>query len=242
MLEIFARIRFLPLLIFTASMVLTIKVGDIYQGVDGVLNGGFQVTEAQAQDGGAPVDPAPDAGAPAPAAADEGFGDEGFGDEGFGADEPSPQRVLSDDPTLLTQAEIDLLQQLAERRDALNMRERELSEREGLLAAAEARIETQFKEMQVLEATIKQLITTYDEQQKAKVDSLVKLYENMKPKDAAKIFEELEMETLLMVVSGMKERKLAPVMAKMNAERAREVTIELMQLRELPEPGSRAGG
>ena len=56
----------------------------------------------------------------------------------------------------------------------------------------------------------------------------------MKPKDAAKIFEELEMTTLLEVAERMKERKLAPVMAKMNPERAREITVELRDLRELP--------
>ena len=143
---------------------------------------------------------------------------------------------------MLTRAEIDLLQQLAQRRDALDARERELDEREGLLEAAESRIGTQFREMRVLEGTIKKLIQTHDEQRRAKINSLVKLYENMKPKDAAKIFEDLEMETLLAVVKGMKERKLAQVMAKMNPERARAVTIELMQLGQLPDPGSRPSG
>ena len=99
----------------------------------------------------------------------------------------SIRKVMADDPTLLTRAEIDLLQQLAQRRDALDARERELDEREGLLEAAESRIGTQFREMRVLEGTIKKLIQTHDEQRRAKINSLVKLYENMKPKDAAKI-------------------------------------------------------
>jgi len=36
----------------------------------------------------------------------------------------------------------------------------------------------------------------------------------------------------------MKERKLAPVMAKMNPDKAREVTVELRALRELPRAGA----
>jgi len=56
----------------------------------------------------------------------------------------------------------------------------------------------------------------------------------MKPKDAARIFEELEMGTLLEVAERMKERKLAPVMAELGPERAREMTVELRALRELP--------
>ena len=63
--------------------------------------------------------------------------------------------------------------------------------------------------------------------------SLVKIYENMKPKDAARIFEELEMATLLPVVERMGERRLAPVMADMNPAKARKITEELARLRQL---------
>ena len=64
----------------------------------------------------------------------------------------------------------------------------------------------------------------------------------MKPKKAAKIFQEQEMDTLLEVAERMKERKLAAIMAKLGAERAREVTVELRQLRELPKVGEQVGG
>ena len=247
MLEIFTKIRVLPILIFAATMLLTVKIGDIYHGVDGVLNGSLEVTGARAQQGADSAADDPRTPADAAVGGDSGkdagvAGDAGFGDESFADDGVDPQKVMADDPTLLTRAEIDLLQQLAQRRDALDARERELDEREGLLEAAESRIGTQFREMRVLEGTIKKLIQTHDEQRRAKINSLVKLYENMKPKDAAKIFEDLEMETLLAVVKGMKERKLAQVMAKMNPERARAVTIELMQLGQLPDPGSRPSG
>ena len=72
--------------------------------------------------------------------------------------------------------------------------------------------------------------------------SLVKIYENMKPKDAARIFEELDMDTLLSVAERMGERKLAPVMAKMNPIKAREVTVELSKLRDIPKSGENIGG
>ena len=56
---------------------------------------------------------------------------------------------------------------------------------------------------------------------------LVTIYETMKPKDAAKIFNELEMPVLLKVVSNMKEVKVAPVIASMDPAKARELSIEL---------------
>jgi flagellar motility protein MotE (MotC chaperone) len=64
----------------------------------------------------------------------------------------------------------------------------------------------------------------------------------MKPKDAARIFEELDMDTLLLVSERMKERKLAPIMAKMNPARATEITVELSRLRNLPNETNSSGG
>jgi flagellar motility protein MotE (MotC chaperone) len=151
-------------------------------------------------------------------------------------------KLITEDPTLLTQAEIELLQQLAERRRVLEAREQELEIRTGLLSAAEKRIDKKVEELKVLRETIAGLIKTFDSQQDAKLLSLVKIYENMKPKDAARIFEDMELETLLDVAERMKERKLAPIMAKMNPERAREMTVELARLRELPLVNKQTGG
>ena len=63
----------------------------------------------------------------------------------------------------------------------------------------------------------------------------------MKPKEAARIFEQLELPILLRVAERMKERKLAPVMAKMDTVKAKEMTVELTRLRELPEAGAPLG-
>ena len=71
---------------------------------------------------------------------------------------------------------------------------------------------------------------------------MCEIYENMKPKEAARIFEALEMDTLLEVAERMKERKLAPIMAKMHPEKARDMTVELSRLRRLPLVVQQAGG
>ena len=161
------------------------------------------------------------------------------------ADEDDPEavsRLVTNDPTLLTQAEIDLLQRLSDRRELLETQEKEMEMRDGLLQAAEERIDKKIAELKNFQSTIEKLIKTYDDQQVAKIQSLVKIYENMKPKDAARIFEELDMDTLLLVSERMKERKLAPIMAKMNPARATEITVELSRLRNLPNETNSSGG
>ena len=229
--RIFSRIRFLPLTIFAATLMLTVKIGDIWDGFDGHINGTIQVSEAIAQPAEEDAKPAAKDGQPAAG--------EKTAEQAVPAalkDEPQGQisKLITNDPTLLTPAEIDLLQQLAERRQVLESREQEFELRTGLLAAAESRIDKKVEELKVLRETISGLIKTFDAQQDAKLLSLVKIYENMKPKEAAKIFEELEMDTLLEVAERMKERKLAPIMAKMHPEKARDMTVELSRLRELP--------
>ncbi|MEE3050432.1 MAG: hypothetical protein VX535_02455 [Pseudomonadota bacterium] len=237
--RIFSRIRFLPLTIFAATLMLTVKIGDIWDGFDGLINGTIQVSEAIAQPAEEDAKPAAKDGQPAAG--------EKTAEQAVPAalkDEPQGQisKLITNDPTLLTPAEIDLLQQLAERRQVLESREQEFELRTGLLAAAESRIDKKVEELKVLRETISGLIKTFDAQQDAKLLSLVKIYENMKPKEAAKIFEELEMDTLLEVAERMKERKLAPIMAKMHPEKARDMTVELSRLRQLPPVGQQAGG
>lgn len=249
--KMFSRVRFLPLTIFAATLMLTVKLGDIWQGLGQALD----VAEAQAQiSQPATGMPAPAANSPAgqaPAAANAGTGTaapaSGSTKPAAGAamskaagkgGKTAADRLIVDDPTLLSPAEIEILQRLAARRDALDKRQRELDMREGLLKAAEQRINGKIQELKQLQGTIEQLTKKYDKHQEEKLARLVKIYQTMKPKDAARIFEKLDMSTLLDVAERMKERKLAPIMAAMDPKRAREVTVDLERRRQLPKAGS----
>ena len=240
-----SRMRFLPATIFAAALMLTVKVGTIWEGVGGLLDGTLSVAGAQAQQ---PKSFGPPADKPAAAQSGPAQAQQKDGGEAASTDNPTAPgaataaRLARDDPTLLTQAEIDLLQQLAERREILDSREQEMDIQSGLLKAAETRIDKKVKELKTLQAAIAKLIKSYDDQQNEKLQSLVKIYENMKPKDAARIFGELDMDTLLMVAERMKERKLAPIMAKMDPTKATEITVELSRLRQMPAVGDEGGG
>ncbi len=132
-----------------------------------------------------------------------------------------------------TQIEIDLLQSLSQRREEIDAWEKELEMRSNILAATEQRIEDKIAEMKGLKSEVEALMAQYNEQEDAKIRSLVKIYESMKPKDAARIFDEVDMPVLLMVIDRMSEKKVAPVLAKMSAKKAKEVTIQLAEQRKL---------
>jgi flagellar motility protein MotE (MotC chaperone) len=85
-----------------------------------------------------------------------------------------------------------------------------------------------------LRREIENLLQKQSEEEMARINSLVKIYQGMKPKDAARIFDTLDLDILVVVVSKMSERKLSPVLAAMNPERARTVTIMLAEQKQLP--------
>lgn len=138
-------------------------------------------------------------------------------------------------------AEVKTLQELSQRREALDKREQDLDTRDGMLQAGEKRLDEKIAELKDLQGKIQGLLKTYNDQENAKLKSLVKIYENMKPKDAAPIFEQLDMDTLLDIVERMKEAKVAPILAQVNPAKAKEITDELAQRRELSQAATKGG-
>ncbi|MET1026246.1 MAG: hypothetical protein ABWY00_03695 [Dongiaceae bacterium] len=146
------------------------------------------------------------------------------------------QRKVARDPFNYTDEEVDVLQQLAKRRQELDQRARQLDEREALVKAAEQRMEQKMAELRALQATVEDLLKQRNAADEQQLASLVKIYENMKPKAAAQVFEEMDMDVLLDVVSRMNERKVAPILAQVSPTKAKELTYELAERRQLPMP------
>jgi len=140
----------------------------------------------------------------------------------------------SNDVSKLSYSEIRLLQELAERRKILNKREKILDQREVLLKAAKQRLVEKQEELKKIKLDITKLLNLKDKEESQRINRLVSIYSNMKPKDAATIFNELDMTVLLDVMQTMKERKVAPIIAAMNAKRARQLTQQLAKRLTLP--------
>jgi flagellar motility protein MotE (MotC chaperone) len=122
--------------------------------------------------------------------------------------------------------EIKLLQNLSQRRKEIEQKTEDLNLKEKLLKATEVQVNSKVSELKALKLEVEGLLAQYNEKENQKLMSLVKIYESMKPQDAAKIFDALDMPILLQVISNMKEAKVAPILSKMDPNRAREVSIE----------------
>lgn len=145
-----------------------------------------------------------------------------------------PWRASVDEDPAYTEIKMEMFEDLSERRRELEEWENQLQAREALLRATEQELDKKYQELSRLREEIEKLLDQQSEEESARTRSLVKIYEGMKAKDAARIFDTLDLDVLVSVVSGMSERKLAPILAEMNPERARTVTIMLAERNALP--------
>ncbi len=209
--------RLLPVVMLVIAALIIFKVAE-HTFTQDAPGGGAQAQEAETPPGDTP-DPAMEEEVLDP----EATGEFDRQDDDSTENEETVQREF-------TAAEREVLESLLVRRQQLEEREREVQLREKLLEAAEKRVEERITELKTIEGRIEQSFGKQEEERKAQLQNLVGMYENMKPKEAARIFDRLDMNVLLGVVQQMKTRKMAPILAKMDATVAQRLTVELAKL------------
>jgi len=130
-----------------------------------------------------------------------------------------------------------LLQRLAERRQELEKRQNELDMRDTLLKAAEQRLETKINDLRDAEARMVAATQASEDAEKSRLKNLVTMYENMKPKDAAKIFDRLDLKLATEVARLIQPRRMSDIMAQMTPESAQRLTVELASTHSPARPG-----
>jgi flagellar motility protein MotE (MotC chaperone) len=137
------------------------------------------------------------------------------------------ETIVAQAPQQVSPTERAVLERLQERRQELETRSREVDIRESLLKAAEKRIESKVDEMKGVETRISAAAQQKEEADNARFKSIVTMYENMKPKDAGRIFDRLDMSVLIEVASRIKPQKMSDILAQMSGEAAEKLTVEL---------------
>jgi flagellar motility protein MotE (MotC chaperone) len=141
---------------------------------------------------------------------------------------PPDGTVLFPDPAQpISASERALLERLQARRQELEARAREIDIRENLLKSAEKRIEGRVEELKGVEARIATKTEQKNEAEVARFKGLITMYEGMKPKDAAKVFDRLEMPVLIEIASQIAPRKMSDILGLMSPEAAERLTVEL---------------
>lgn len=213
------KFRLIPIIIFFMFLMLTFRLKGLFVSFTEMENPLFTNTKAIASDPNAKSSPKETELIP------------------FGA-EYSPGYLLTESEQLekekkklenFSQAELEVLQSLAKRREEIEAREKQLEQQVALLRAAEGQIEQKINALKNYEKNIKILLGEYDKKEQERLQGLVDLYTKMKPKDAAIIFDELEMNILITLFERMRTQNAAAILSAMTPEKARALTIELAE-------------
>ncbi len=222
----FRNIRVIPVVLVAVAGLATLKVAGL------VINGGYvfdykpnQTKKSWAQENlnfptgrddpditgsthGAPKEP------PKPAAPETKM----EGGTPVKIDETQPQ---------VSASERAILERLQARRQEIEARQREIDIRESLLKSAEKRIENKVEEMKAVETRISATQAEQKAAEAQRMKGLVTMYEGMKPKDAARVFDRLEMGVLIEIASAIAPRKMSDIMGLMSPEAAERLTVEM---------------
>jgi flagellar motility protein MotE (MotC chaperone) len=120
-----------------------------------------------------------------------------------------------------------LLARLRERSVSLDKRQADLDMREALVAAAEKKLDDRTQALANLQGQVNALVDQKQAAEDASFKAVVSMYETMKAKDAAKIFDTLDISVLIKVARAMDPRKMSPILAVMGPDPAQQLTTAL---------------
>ena len=127
-----------------------------------------------------------------------------------------------------------LLRAIDERSRQLDAWSSDLDARARMLEVIEARASEQVQALRAERSALEATLARVDGEAEAEIARLVKIYETMKPKEAARIFEAMPAEVAAGFVRRMAEQKSALVMGNLEAGHAYAITLALANSRVPP--------
>ncbi len=138
----------------------------------------------------------------------------------------SESASVMDDPDERQSADV-LFDALLEREQRLVEQERALEEREYALRLAQQELRTSMDAFEAAEASLRQMVTLADGAAQADLDRLTRMYETMKPKDAAALFETMDLAFAAGFLGQMSPASAAEILSGLSPEVAYGVSLVL---------------
>lgn len=123
-----------------------------------------------------------------------------------------------------TGPELDHLLKLTERKKELDAREEEINRVESELIEQKEALQKKLAELENMRANISSMLEERVKADDQKIETLVQFYSNMKPPQAAKIFETIDEDLAVQILGRMKKKSAADILNLMKAEKAQMFT------------------
>lgn len=109
---------------------------------------------------------------------------------------------------------------LQSRKVELDQREEELKRKEIAIQEKEVALEKRLKELEEMRGKISAILEERTKTDEKKIETLVQVYTNMKPPQAAKVFETLDEDLAVELLGRMKKKSAADIMNLLKPEKA----------------------
>jgi flagellar motility protein MotE (MotC chaperone) len=154
------------------------------------------------------------------------------GTAGLGPD-PDPE---------VSKAEADLVKDILARQSTIEGEQQQLDQQKHVLNAARAVLDQKMNTLDASMATLEQKQAAHREVMDAETDRLVKIYEDMPPKEAAAVFNIMDIHVLIAVASKMNTRKVSAIMGNMSPERVNLISQFMAGVRSFRAPSDGGDG
>lgn len=114
----------------------------------------------------------------------------------------------------------DYIYKLAERKKVLDAREEELNKKAAEIDAQKIAVEKKLAELEEYRTKISTMLQDRIKSDDAKIETLVQVYTNMKPAQAAKIFESMDEDLVIDILTRMKKKSAAEILNLIKTEKA----------------------
>lgn len=128
----------------------------------------------------------------------------------------------------------EVLKSLSQERELIDDQKEQLESRQSEVALAREKLNIEKAALLELKSSIETLLDKVEAQQTDDLERLIGFYQNMKPAEAARIMDDLDIEVTILVLATMKPRVAAPILAKMSPVRARAVSKIILERSQLP--------
>jgi flagellar motility protein MotE (MotC chaperone) len=128
---------------------------------------------------------------------------------------------------MLKAGEIPLLRSLQERQEQLAERTKQLDQREETLRQVQQQIEEKLATLTLLRKEVGALLEEKTAFETKRFEHLVKVYEGMKPEEAAALVERLDQDTAVHLLAQMKGKKVSPILGALKPDVAVQLSERL---------------
>lgn len=129
--------------------------------------------------------------------------------------------------TAAGQVNLEILQSIEQKEQALNKREESLKKREEQLNLLGTEIEKKLAEIKKAQNNIERMVTMREDLVEKSIRHLVKVFSSMKPAEAGPLLEKLDRDITIQILSKMKGKTAGKILAKIKPTLAARLSEEI---------------